>query len=307
MSEHRWSKFWWQDYEGDDALRLVSLAAQGLWMRMLCAMHRGEPHGHLAVNGNAPTARQLSIMLCATEREITKLVPELEAAGVLSRTDAGIIYSRRLVRDKAIRDQAIVDGRRGGNPALKGKGKPGGLTPPSSGDDAVDEQTDAQHVCKNRDSHSADTANGHPRPVGKNAEVIEIPGNDKRKPLTPPDKATLGETLKQEAEAEAEAEKEIENSVRFPRVADAERAAPEAGAEPSWPPKPHPSAVTARVDQVVARLEGRARGQPFLTARGPVRSVDEQIAVVKPKGVRAHALPAEVLQAARAAVAQGRR
>jgi len=244
MSEHRWSKFWWQDYEGDDALRLVSLAAQGLWMRMLCAMHRGEPHGHLAVNGNAPTARQLSIMLCATEREITKLVPELEAAGVLSRTDAGIIYSRRLVRDKAIRDQAIADGRRGGNPVLKGKGKPGGLTPP--------------------------------------------------------DKATLGETLKQEAEAEAEAEKEIENSVRFPHEADAERAAPEADAEPSWPPKPHPSAVTARVDQVVARLEGRARGQPFLTARGPVRSVDEQIAVVKPKGVRAHALPAEVLEQARA-------
>lgn len=129
MTEHRWSKFWWQDYESDDSLRLCSLAAQGLWMRMLCAMHRATPYGHMLVNGAVPTVRQMSIMLCATEREIAKLVPELEQAGVLSRTDAGAIYSRRMVRDKAMSEEGAANGRRGGNPALR-QTAPKGLTPP---------------------------------------------------------------------------------------------------------------------------------------------------------------------------------
>lgn len=130
MTDLRWSKFWWADYEGDDALRLCSLAAQGLWMRMLCAMNRGQPYGHLAINGKAPSSRQLSIMLSATEKEVMKLIPELTDAGVCSITEEGIVYSRRMVRDKAIRDEAVRNGRTGGNPTLTGRGKPGGLTPP---------------------------------------------------------------------------------------------------------------------------------------------------------------------------------
>lgn len=126
VSEHRWSKFWWADYEADDALRLCSLAAQGLWMRMLCAMHRGTPYGHLTVNGAAPTPRQLALMLTATQREIDRLVPELQKSGVMSVTEQGLIYSRRMVRDKAIIDKGIKDGRTGGNPFLRARG----LTPP---------------------------------------------------------------------------------------------------------------------------------------------------------------------------------
>lgn len=246
MSEHRWSKFWWQDYEGDDALRLCSLAAQGLWMRMLCAMHRGQPYGHLAVNNAPPTARQLSIMLCATEREIGKLLPELEAAGVFSRTDNGLIYSRRMVRDKAITDKAIADGKRGGNPVLKGQGNGEGLTPPV--------------------------------------------------------KARVGQTLKQEAEAEEEAEKkEIDQSFLEPREADAERAAPEAEAEPSWPPKPHPSAVTATVEVLAAKLEGRHRSTRLPGPAKPQRSVDEQLAVLAAaRTAKPNYAPPDLLAEARA-------
>ena len=224
MTEHRWSKFWWADYEADDALRLTSLAAQGLWMRMLCAMHKGTPYGHLAVNGTAPSNRQMSIMLSATEKEVAKLIPELESAGVLSRTEAGLIYSRRMVRDKAASDEGSANGKRGGNPILKGK-RDEGLTPPLN-----------------------------PKPP---------------------------ETLKLEAEAEEEAERKILKPLPLPREADA------AGVETAKPERwaghdPHPSAVTARVGQVVAKLEGRARGQPFQTAPPPQRTVAEQRAAVTP-------------------------
>jgi hypothetical protein len=96
---HRWMKFWPQDWEGDVALRVVSLSAQGLWMRLLCAMHRAEPYGHLVMNGQAMTTRQIASLASITEREAGKLLSELQEAGVLSRTLEGVIFSRRMVRD----------------------------------------------------------------------------------------------------------------------------------------------------------------------------------------------------------------
>lgn len=132
MTEHRWSKFWWADYEGDDALRVVSLAAQGLWMRMLCAMHKGTPYGHLTINGKQPTTRQIALMASTTEREAAKLITELEEAGVFSRADDGTIFNRRMVRDKAVSEKAREDGKRGGNPALKPE-PTGGVNPPDKG------------------------------------------------------------------------------------------------------------------------------------------------------------------------------
>jgi len=95
----RWSKFWWEDYEGDPLLSSCSLASQGLWMRMLCLMHRGEPYGHLLINGKQPSVRVLSSILRTNEREFARLIAELEEYGVFSRTDDGTIYSRRMVKD----------------------------------------------------------------------------------------------------------------------------------------------------------------------------------------------------------------
>ena len=134
----RWSKFWWQDYEGDDALRVCSLAAQGLWMRMLCAMHKGTPYGHLTVNGRPATVRQIAAIASAPEKEVAKLLAELAEAGVYSVDGDDVMFCRRMVRDKAAREKFSAYGKTGGNPALKaednptdnGGGNPGGLTPP---------------------------------------------------------------------------------------------------------------------------------------------------------------------------------
>ncbi|MFS8368965.1 winged helix-turn-helix domain-containing protein [Acetobacter indonesiensis] len=128
MSKRRWSKFWWQDYERDPALRLCSLAAQGLWMRLLCLMHEAEPYGHLCVNNQPLHPRQLALMLGVSERQINRLMAELRNAGVYSTTPQGSIYSRRLLRDKAASDQGAAWGRTGGNPNLK----TGAAAPPSA-------------------------------------------------------------------------------------------------------------------------------------------------------------------------------
>lgn len=123
MSARRWAKFWWQDWQRDPALRMCSLAARGAWIEMLCLMADADPVGHLLVNGRSPNMRQLAAVLGCSEREATKLVSELEENGVFSRSDDGTIFSRRMVRDKAISDEAAANGKKGGNPNITGKGK----------------------------------------------------------------------------------------------------------------------------------------------------------------------------------------
>ena len=134
MSTNPWLKFYPTDWRGDAALRSVSFAARGLWMDMLSLMHEAETYGHLLVNGRAPPTARLARMLGGTIKEVTQLLDELEEQRVFSRTDDGIIYSRRMVRDhaKAARDKE--NGRAGGNPNIKRKGN-GGVNPPPNPDD----------------------------------------------------------------------------------------------------------------------------------------------------------------------------
>ena len=46
-----WTKFFWQDWAADPALRMCSFAAQGLWMRVLCLAAEADPIGYVVVNG----------------------------------------------------------------------------------------------------------------------------------------------------------------------------------------------------------------------------------------------------------------
>ena len=133
----RWSKFWWQDWRSDTALRVCSLSARGLWIEMLALMHEAKPRGHLLVNEKAPDARRLAALVGSTEREVKAGLEILEAEGVFSRTPEGVIYSRRMVKETKEREAGREFGRKGGNPALKAKpadpkvnGGDGGLTPP---------------------------------------------------------------------------------------------------------------------------------------------------------------------------------
>jgi hypothetical protein len=92
-------------------------------MDMLAIMHDAEPCGHLLVNGRAPNTKQLSLIFGVSEKEGKKLIAELEENGVFSRSGCGVIFNRRMVRDKAVSDEAVVNGKKGGNPKIVGKEK----------------------------------------------------------------------------------------------------------------------------------------------------------------------------------------
>lgn len=111
-------KFFPTDWQADQMLRLCSVAARGLWIEMLCLMHKADRYGHLLINGVPPTDTQLAVLTATPTHSLPDLIGELEAAGVFSRTSKGVIYSRRLVRDEKKAKTAQENGKKGGNATL---------------------------------------------------------------------------------------------------------------------------------------------------------------------------------------------
>ncbi len=98
-----------QFYPGDwlrDAVAGCSLAAQGLWLRLMFVGHDAEDYGYLSANGQPIPPDGLARRCGCSLDEFHRLIAELEAAGVPSRTSDGILYSRRMVRDAETRAAA---------------------------------------------------------------------------------------------------------------------------------------------------------------------------------------------------------
>lgn len=131
-----WMKFYPADWRSDPALRLCGLQARGLWIELLCLMHEAEPRGYLLVNGSPLTERQIAALIGASVKEVAPLLAELDEAGVLSRTDAGVILSRRIVRDTERAERDKANGKRGGNPRLNGGVNPRHIPSVNGGDKA---------------------------------------------------------------------------------------------------------------------------------------------------------------------------
>lgn len=99
MNKLRWGKFYWSDWEGDPALALCSLAAQGLWMRLLCIAAQGTPYGHVNIKGNAPSVDEIAKLVRAKPSFVARLIAELERKGVASRDASGSLVSIRQESD----------------------------------------------------------------------------------------------------------------------------------------------------------------------------------------------------------------
>lgn len=115
--------FYPKEWIWDIELRQCSPAARGLWVDLLCIMHEGEPYGHLT----APEDIVLR-MVGLESAEYRALLAELEdvkpsGKRVAYRTDEGVLYSKRMVRDEEDRIARKVNGGKGGNPTLVNRGR----------------------------------------------------------------------------------------------------------------------------------------------------------------------------------------
>ena len=118
-----WTKWFFPDWSNDPGLRASSLAARGLWMDMLCIAAQHDPPGFIAINGNGADVDTLARLVGASPQVVEPLIAELERNGVFSRNRAGMIYSRRMVRDVKRMKTAQKNGKLGGNPTLCSDGR----------------------------------------------------------------------------------------------------------------------------------------------------------------------------------------
>lgn len=98
------------DARRDTALQSCSFYARALWREMMDLMHDGEPYGHLTAGGVPITPAQLARIVGMPLPKIKTWMGELEERKVFSRTDSGVIYSRRMVRDEATRAARAAGG-----------------------------------------------------------------------------------------------------------------------------------------------------------------------------------------------------
>lgn len=121
-------QFYVADWLVDERLRMCSAAARGLWIDMLCLMHRAPRRGYLELKARTPLAPEKLARLCGLSlAETSALLTELDDVGVPSVEErTSVLYSRRMVRDERKRHACSEAGKRGGgNPRLKGTIKGG--------------------------------------------------------------------------------------------------------------------------------------------------------------------------------------
>jgi hypothetical protein len=135
-------QFYPDDWISSPDLSSCSLAAQGLWMRMICYMFYSPKRGVLLLSsGKQIESKMLAKLVGEDEQIVSKLLNELETAGVFSRLDTQGIICRRMYREAQLSLIRSEAGRKGG---LKAKSK-----------QVVEEEDEeeVEDVLKNKDSN----------------------------------------------------------------------------------------------------------------------------------------------------------
>ena len=113
-------QFYPADWRKDAALQSCSMSAQGLWINLLCIAHECEPYGYLVVNGRAMKAEQIARLVGLSLKDCTKLMQEIIETGVIEITSDGVMFSRRMVKDEAVRSARAEGGKAGSEHGYKG-------------------------------------------------------------------------------------------------------------------------------------------------------------------------------------------
>jgi len=208
-----WQKWWWTDYVSDKALLPCSWAAQGVWPRMLAVMWEAEPLGHFLIRVDGlwrpPEVEELAALWGKPADTILPLIAELGRYAVFSRTEAGVIYNRRMVADaqryaadgeptpsereladKAIRghlEQATKDDERRAKARARQRACRARKRLSGSGGQAVSKQRGIEHKGGTRSRNTRDDE----RDIGRDCHVTsvtvgvtEIPRDQEVRPVT---------------------------------------------------------------------------------------------------------------------------
>ncbi|CAI3958422.1 unnamed protein product, partial [Commensalibacter papalotli (ex Botero et al. 2024)] len=102
MHKFPWGKFYWDKWLNDPALQSCDLNAQGLWINMLCLMHRSEKIGFLIVNGKAMSVGEVARRVGIRKDRAERLIKALKENNVCSVDENGVIYCRYIAREQLV-------------------------------------------------------------------------------------------------------------------------------------------------------------------------------------------------------------
>lgn len=183
-SSLRWAKFAWKDWASDEALRMCSLAARGLWMELLCLAAKNG--GYVLINGKKPTIEQISRLVGEAPATVQALVDELLDNGVMKVTSRGAWYSKRMTADNQKAKSCSEAGKIGA--AIRyGKGSGNSATPwlesrSSEGTSADDTDSQLFSCDSVGDLDSVDTPPYSPPPPGGDGQASEGKSGQSDKP-----------------------------------------------------------------------------------------------------------------------------
>jgi hypothetical protein len=95
--------WYFNDWRNELTLRQCSMAARGLWFEMLCIMAASPRYGFLEIHNAPLSGYDLARQTGQLRPNVYRWLAELEAAGVFSRDESGVIFCRRMVREAEAR------------------------------------------------------------------------------------------------------------------------------------------------------------------------------------------------------------
>lgn len=120
---NKWFKFDAETWLSDPKLKMVSYAAQGLWVDIICLCHISEKYGYLTVNGQKMDEIRLRSCLKPAKRW-TEYFQELVENNIIRIDAEGYYYCHKLLKDREFQKMQSEFGKKGGNPTLKGSLNP---------------------------------------------------------------------------------------------------------------------------------------------------------------------------------------
>ena len=134
-------QFFVDDWLSEAGLNLCSLAAQGLWTKMICYMWKAKIRGCLTANNKQMDSKDLATLTGQSEEFINQLLSELENGDVFSRLPDKTIICRRIYykaqKERELKEARAEAGRIGGlmagkQPDSKGDSKKTAKVPAST-------------------------------------------------------------------------------------------------------------------------------------------------------------------------------
>lgn len=126
MAGTTYSKFFWQDWQGDLELKMCSLGAQGWWMRLLCVAGAANDRGRVTIAGRKPLPddmRRATGCINVTDEEISAWESELVHNKVCDQDPDGVLVSRRQRRAADRSHPQIAGGKARARTAARNGGR----------------------------------------------------------------------------------------------------------------------------------------------------------------------------------------